>query len=150
MGNMAVGSGQLGIGVAMGPACGRLTRIDDNGRAWVELPAIDGSWPARCVVPESAVPPRELLQSGTEVLLVFEDCDPRRPVIVGFLRDRLWPREPATPVRTLIEGRQELVLRCGEASMTMAADGKVVIKGTRIVSRASESNKVRGAVVLIN
>jgi hypothetical protein len=50
----------------------------------------------------------------------------------------------------VIEGRDEVVLRCGQGSITLRADGKIVIKGTQLVSRASDTNKIRGASVQIN
>ena len=52
--------------------------------------------------------------------------------------------------RVSFEGREEVVLRCGEASITLRADGQVIVKGTRVMSRASEANKIRGATVQIN
>jgi hypothetical protein len=47
-------------------------------------------------------------------------------------------------------GREEVVLRCGEASLALRADGQMTLKGKNLMSRASETNKVRGATVLIN
>lgn len=41
-------------------------------------------------------------------------------------------------------------LRCGESSLTMNKDGKIVLKGSTIVSRASGVNKVKGSTVRIN
>lgn len=156
MGDTPLGLKLLGLDMADGPVCGRLADVDDQGRAWVEFAGSAGRVNARCVVPEAALPAREALH-GASVLLVFEDHDPARPIIVGFVRDRLWTsgsevREAVAPVsaKVIIEGEEELVLRCGQGSISMTADGRIVIKGTRLVSQARETNKVRGAAVLIN
>jgi len=96
---------------------------------------------------------------------VFDGGNARRPIIVGFVRDSL--RTGIDPGKipesangivpqkihatsVLIEGDREIVLQCGRGSISLSADGRIVIKGTRLTSRASETNKVRGAVVLIN
>jgi Domain of unknown function (DUF6484) len=95
------------------------------------------------------------------VLLVLENGDATLPIIVGVVSDVL--PKPPSPVpgevddgfelngkRISFEGQEEVVLRCGKASITLRADGQVVVKGTRLMSRASETNKVRGATVQIN
>jgi uncharacterized protein DUF6484 len=99
---------------------------------------------------------------GLPVLLVLENGNPDRPIIVGFVRDTLSSAraaanrpEPAQSVEidgkaVTLEGRESVVIRCGDASITLRADGQVVIKGRRLTSRAAETHKIRGASVLIN
>jgi len=105
---------------------------------------------------------------GRSVLLVFENGDLQRPLIVGLVRDTL-PQVPTSdqPCREMpsssdaealtVNGRrlvfdahEEIVFRCGQGSIVVRADGSIVIKGTRLMSRASEVNKIRGASVQIN
>ena len=43
-----------------------------------------------------------------------------------------------------------MVIRCGEGSITLTKDGRLVLKGRELVSRATEANKIRGALVSIN
>jgi hypothetical protein len=52
--------------------------------------------------------------------------------------------------RVLIEGRDEIVFRCGKASITLRRNGKVVIRGTRIESVSRGLQRVLGAAVEIN
>ncbi len=49
-----------------------------------------------------------------------------------------------------LEAAEEITLRCGEASLTLFADGRVVTRGVNIVSHASEQQRIQGAVVKIN
>ncbi|MEW5801044.1 MAG: DUF6484 domain-containing protein [bacterium] len=52
--------------------------------------------------------------------------------------------------RIVFEAGKEIVLRCGKGSITLRKDGKVVIKGTDLVSRSKGINKIKGAAVRIN
>lgn len=51
---------------------------------------------------------------------------------------------------TIVRARGRLTLQCGEASITLSEDGKVLIKGVDVVSRAKGSNRVKGGSVRIN
>jgi hypothetical protein len=52
--------------------------------------------------------------------------------------------------RVCIEGADEIVLRCGKASITLRRNGKVVIEGTYVESRSSGIQRIKGAAVKIN
>jgi len=101
----------------------------------------------------------------TEVLLVFENGDPTRPIIVGFLAPRRGERhtlasgvvqrdsqDKVTVDGRVLEfyGRDRIVLSCGKSSIALHADGSVIVKGTRLLSRASESNRIKGATIALN
>jgi Domain of unknown function (DUF6484) len=102
-------------------------------------------------------------------VLVFEKGDPRLPIVVGLL-----PADPAaalfgsllaspraeTPVqptearvdgkRVVLEGQDEIVLKCGEASITLTRDGKLFVKGAYVETRATGVNRIKGGSVKIN
>jgi hypothetical protein len=52
--------------------------------------------------------------------------------------------------RVVIEGEHEVVLRCGEASITLRRDGKVVLRGAYVETTAKGLNRIRGGSVKIN
>jgi hypothetical protein len=52
--------------------------------------------------------------------------------------------------RIEIEGQDEVVLRCGKASITLRRNGRVVLRGTYVESRSSGTNRIKGGSVLIN
>jgi hypothetical protein len=147
-----------------GARLGTLVDVDGEGRPLVIFPGGPAApSPARLAVSAPA-PGAEELQQGVAVVLLFEDGDARRPIVVGIVRDRFEPRAER-PVALLsedtraltlngsaviVEGQDEIVLKCGLGSLTIRANGQIVIKGTRLVSRASETNKIRGAAVHIN
>jgi uncharacterized protein (DUF2345 family) len=52
--------------------------------------------------------------------------------------------------RLVIAAEQEIVLRCGAASVTLTRAGKVLIKGAYVLSSSTGYNKIKGAAVDIN
>ena len=95
----------------------------------------------------------EDIDSGASVLLSFDGGDPTRPIILGILheRARLAGRTLHLKAkRIVLEAEDELLLQCGAGSIEARRDGKVSVKGRDVLSRATRTNKVRGATVLIN
>jgi Domain of unknown function (DUF6484) len=95
---------------------------------------------------------------GKEAVLLFEDGDPSSPILVGLIQapgERA--AEPGRKLDLTVDGRkltvsaeQEIVLRCGEASITLTKAGKVLIRGTYVLSRATGPNRVQGGSVHLN
>jgi hypothetical protein len=48
------------------------------------------------------------------------------------------------------DAKEEILLRCGKSSILLRKNGKIVIKGTNLISRSSASNKIKGSSVNIN
>jgi hypothetical protein len=95
---------------------------------------------------------------GRTVTLGFEDGDPERPLITGLLRtpDEL-AKAGAGQVHVAIDGktlvltaRDRIELRCGESTVRLTADGKVLVRGVHVVTRASGQNRIKGGSVQIN
>jgi len=99
---------------------------------------------------------------GATVVLSFEGGDVRRPIIMGVLQAHPLPAPAGNPTpqqlvsvqadddRLVLSAEREIVLRCGNASITMTRAGKVLIKGAYILSRSSGYNRIEGAAVDIN
>lgn len=144
---------------------GKIVNIDAEGRPLVSFKGGATQAVIARVATSDPQPPDAELQKAPSVLLMFENGDPAQPIIVGFVRETFSARLPADnltvvgdKVRSvelngkalIFEGQEEIVLRCGSGSLTIRANGQIVVKGTRLVSRASETNKIRGASVQIN
>ena len=100
-------------------------------------------------------------QLGSDVVVLCEAADPRRPIILGVVQqsagESVAANKASAPVtvqadgqRYVLNAEREIVLRCGAASITLTRAGKVIIKGTYVLSRSSGYNKIKGAAVDIN
>jgi hypothetical protein len=54
------------------------------------------------------------------------------------------------PDELVLEATKGLTLKCGEGSITIRADGKILIKGKDLVSHAQRMNRIKGGSVSIN
>lgn len=50
----------------------------------------------------------------------------------------------------VLEGHEEVILRCGEASITLHKSGKISIRGKYLLSRATGVNRILGGSVQVN
>ena len=96
---------------------------------------------------------------GQPVTLMFEGGDATRPIVMGVLRQAEgWPlaERPAQVEvdtdgdRMIVSAREQLVLRCGKASITLTRAGKVLIQGSYVSSRSTGVNCVKGGSVQLN
>ena len=104
------------------------------------------------------------------VLLLFENGDARLPIIVGLIQPEpgaalfqslLAPAAPTPSQRppaearldgksVVLEGTDEVTLKCGAASITLRRDGKVILRGAYVETTAKGVNRIRGGSVKIN
>jgi hypothetical protein len=124
---------------------GRLTGFAGDGRPLGSLRGRGAPRPARATV---ALGEADL---DREVALLFEEGDPERPLVIG----RVLAPAPRVEVerdgqRLELTAEQEIVLRCGKASITLTRAGKVLIRGTYVLSRSSGVNKIKGGSVQLN
>ena len=97
--------------------------------------------------------------------LCLRNGDPNKPIIVGLMEDpleKLVSLELATDEsetnnditidgkRVTLEAEDEVMLKCGKGSILIRKDGRIIVKGTNILSRASGPNRVKGASVALN
>jgi hypothetical protein len=149
-----------------GVRVGKIVSVDEGGRVLVDFPG-NMQGPVSALFTNS-IKLKTLSQSasaGQEVLLVFENNDPELPIIIDTMHSLLddiseapaITLEAEKPEDFIVDGRrvtfdakEEIVLRCGKASITLTRTGKVLIRGVHLLSRSSGVNRIKGGSVQIN
>jgi len=139
-----------------GVVIGELLAIADAGRT--PLVRYYGQ-PGTAAIPSRSSVELHGAHIGASLVLMFERGDPRRPVVVGVLRESLHWSEPDRPgqvevdvdgERLVVTAKEQLVLRCGKASITLTEAGKVLIEGAYVLSRSAGVNRITGGSVQLN
>jgi len=153
-----------------GSRAGWVLGADAAGGLLVDFPGnTAGPVLARLAVPVEATALKVAVSCHQKVVLLFENGDPTLPFIMGLIQepspsplvDALLdeqdrgPKPPPVEAkvdgrRVVIEGKDEIVLQCGEASITLRRNGKVIVKGTYLESRATGTHRIKGGSVEIN
>ena len=138
-----------------GVLVGRLVGFQDGDTPFVTFPR----QPSSAAVAARAAVDVRCEHIGGEVVLMFEEGDPWRPLIVGRLRKSgEWPfaerpgqlEVDADGQRLIIDAKEEITFRCGKASITLTKAGKVLIRGAYLLTHSSGVNRIRGGSVQIN
>ncbi|HTU65334.1 MAG TPA: DUF6484 domain-containing protein [Steroidobacteraceae bacterium] len=155
-----------GAGPADVAALARLARIasvTDNGVPLVSLPGESRTVVARLAIPATREQLAHAAATGQAVLVVLEDGDAGRPILIGFIEPAARPA-PLDPVatdpqvveadvdgkRVRVVAQDEIVLECGNASITLRRNGRVIIKGTYVETHSDGTNRIKGGQVRIN
>lgn len=92
---------------------------------------------------------RASLEPGDRVLVWRATAD-AHGVILGRLGRVDGEAAADAPAELVLQARKRLTVRCAEGSVELRSDGKVLVKGRDIVSRAQRTNRVKGGSVAIN
>jgi hypothetical protein len=130
-----------------GLVIGRLAGITPAGdpEVTLNLPGFPERLTARSLCPVS---PERI---DTPCAVMFEQGNPERPIIMGFLHQpEATVAIQVDGIKHLIEAEKEIVLKCGKASITLRADGRVEVRGATVITHATGLNRIRGASVKLN
>jgi hypothetical protein len=141
------------VGKLAGAVRGVLAAVSAHNEPYVDFCGNSCQHPVLAV---SSVPvqPSDV---GKEAILLFEDGDPARPLLVGLVQ---LPAEHVNSSagceltvdrkRLVLTAQEEVTIRCGEASITLTRAGKVLIKGSYLLSKSTGPNRVKGGSVQLN
>lgn len=157
------------------PMVGRIVGIADSTRVLVEFDENEGATLARVAAALSAEQLEAAASLRQSAVLVFERGRADRPILLALLVDAERVPEPVSPSalrkpeksplatpavaqlkatvdgkRIQIIGEEEIVLRCGQASITLRRNGRVVVRGTHLETDSDGVNRIKGATVKIN
>ena len=149
-----------------GVRTGKIINIDETGRVFVDYAGnSQGKVASRYTRSVKLQMLRHAHSANQDVLLVFENSDPMRPVIIdtmSSLVDEIVQTDISDSLKSDIsevsidgkkitfDAEEEVVIKCGKGSITLKKSGKIIIKGTNLISRSSGSNRIKGSSVNIN
>lgn len=148
-----------------------VSRVDGEGRVFLRA-SEDHAPEIACDVLEGSAGRDPAICAGQSVLVAWAAGSRLRPVLLGAIAGRLTPAsesggaaaaqaavpgKPEGSSEERIEGKrirvsasEELVLECGPAFIRITADGKIVIRGEHVLSRARGTQRIKGGSVAIN
>jgi len=96
--------------------------------------------------------------AGSKVALIFVDGNVGRPMIIGLVKDNIKEQPSRSPAKVVVDeddsltltAKHQITLQCGDASITLTKDGKILVRGHYISSRASGMQTIKGGSVQIN
>lgn len=140
-----------------GVLVGKLVAFVATGEPRVEYPGSNGPLLARAAMA------LETAHIGRNVALLFEGGHPDKPIVMGLmfepsgapkelvsLENSARPEIESDGERLVLSAEKEIVLRCGQASITLTRAGKILIQGEYLLSRSSGTNRIQGGSVEIN
>lgn len=126
-----------------------LAHVARDGHLWVEMRASDGV--AYCLKALSTVT-LQVSDVGAEVI-VLKPSD-GLAVVLG---KQMMPNAEAPRTEVALDGRRvvleaadEIVLRCGRASLVLRRNGRIQLKGANVETHAEGVNRIKGGTVQIN
>ena len=145
---------------SVAPQDARVLDVPDRGRLLVKY-GNKQTVQARMVTELASGKPEYLI--GQEVILLFEDNDPERPIAIASLQptgdfaSALQIADLKEEKKTndddeniLIQAKEKLELRVGKASIVIDANGKITIRGANLLSRSTGPIRIKGGHVDIN
>jgi hypothetical protein len=143
------------------PCLGRVVEIDAAGRPRVSFADLAGPPPiARTIGEVTRAQLEAACAEARPILLGFLDGRADAPVIMSLASMADPPSPAPAPVAEVvvdgeaqtrvIEAREELQLRCGDATISLRADGTIKIMGRDVTSWARRRQRIRGGSVAIN
>lgn len=150
---------------------GFITGLDDNGMVLVQVENIESS--RSCFLLQKNSSDNDFICVGDKVLFALFDND-QNGYILGIIKtnktetikesktlnypgDKVEVEVPGrlekvniNGKRISIEAEEELTIKCGKGSILIDKQGKIVVRGTNLISRSSGNHKIKGASVSIN
>jgi hypothetical protein len=129
---------------------GEVVDVTESGTVVLKVEGNDAD-PIRCdmLVTTDTTPP--VLVPG-DAVLVWLAAGEASGVVLGRVGPSrgLTPERGAVPDAVTIEAKRSVTIRVGEGSIDIREGGKILIKGTDVVSHAKRTNRIKGGAVAIN
>lgn len=125
---------------------GTVAALSGTGEVLVQVGRGTDARDVACDVLQAASGPGLELNVGDPVLVMLPEIDGEPGCVIG----RTGPYRRPDREKVRIEAERELVLRCGDASITLRHDGKVLTRADDVATVARRRNRIKGGSVDIN
>ncbi len=149
---------------------GTLVELDKQGQPWVNFPENPTGETFLALTTQGL----SENQVGRQVALLFANGNIETPVIMGIIHsplqdmlenfeqtqladDKVELESNLKVDDVLIDGkkitfaaREQIVLKCGESSITLTKAGKILIRGKYLLNRSTGVNRIMGGSVQVN
>ena len=136
---------------------GKLMGLAAPNGVYVELEPGAEPVAARLCIDWDAERLAQAVEQRRAAVLAFEDGDVTRPLVIGVVtpvqpaaREDFVVEADADGRRVRLQAQEQIVLQCGDSSITLKRDGRVVIRGSYVETYASGTNRIKGGNVRIN
>lgn len=145
-----------------GVRLGKLVGFAEPDGVYVELESGAEPIAARLCLDWEAERLTQAVNDGRSAVIAFENGDLSRPLVIGVVNPvravSLVESEPAPLVieadadgrRIRVQAHDEIVLQCGDSSISLKRNGRIVIRGNYVETHASGTNRIKGGDVRIN
>jgi hypothetical protein len=137
---------------------GHIVAILSDDQVSVALPGKAGTIAARLAVPVTRARLQQAIESRGGAVILIDSQAPPCAILLGLL-EPIAPEvsEKSHVVEADVDGKRvrvvasdEIVLECGNASITLRRNGRVIIRGTYVETDSAGTNRIKGAAVRIN
>lgn len=142
---LAVGAPSTRPGVVRG----LVVDILDTGEIDVVVPP-DADTRIRCDYLESAANAALELGISDRVLVMLPAGEGQHGCVLGRIGRYQPPKKQPAQEQVVIEAGGQLTLKCGASTIDLRKDGKLLIRGNDVVSKAKRTHKIKGGTVAIN
>lgn len=136
---------------------GCIANIQESGIIMVEFEGDES--PVACDFLRTSSAPLPLLSTGDHVLCAIETVS-THGYVMGVIQpynqvevanaNRNAAQEIYPHAQIKFNAEEKIILQCGSSSLTLEKEGKVIILGETITSRARGTHKIKGGSVQIN
>jgi hypothetical protein len=131
-------------------ARGLVIELLDSGDIIVGVTTpVERKFPCDCL--EGSDAPLSNLALGDHVLVLCPEAGADRGVVLGRIsRHRPAAAKNPPKAHVTIEAAESLTLNCGESSLQMRKDGKLMVLGKDVLTRARRTARIKAGSVAIN
>lgn len=145
----AAPAGRAGPGLVRGV----VAEIREGGEILVRVSS-DQAATIRCDFLETGQGPTPALSAGDLVLVLEPSAPGQNGCVLGrigrYRPPAVEPTPSGPPDHVVIEAGEMLSFKCGESSVDLRKDGKLMILGNDVLTRAKRTQRIKGGTVAIN